>query len=319
LVAGNPGAEIQIRFKQIPPLSLEVAELIEDLRGRLRSLQSRIFPQQVLLELHDTRMIGQPLLNGQPGALCVDLPLPARTCKAGLPIETEALSDLIGELMLREKLIDAHVMASLPQEAVHWRVVNWANAPDPEEAVEELRAMDPELGLPIPLSEACIDLQPLPSAPDKLLLAATSREVVDGWIEVFDQAGLNLDRLAAPQSCRLAALQAQLAEFPPDLLVLLLSPEGTRGRPFMAIRAGIPLFERILVEQGDRLIPEIERCVTFLRSEFADVGDLRLLLEGPLEQQNALEASLGQPAQALELDPYASLVIRGLAIPEQAL
>jgi Tfp pilus assembly PilM family ATPase len=297
---------------------LEVAELVEDLKGRLRALQSMVFPQQVLLELHDTRMIGQPLLNGQPGPLCVDLPLPAQTCKAGLPIETEALSDLIGELMLREKLIDAHVMASLPQEAVQWRVVNWADAPPPEEAVAALRAKDPDLGFPYPLSEATIDLQPLPSAPGKLLLAATSREVVDGWIEVFDQAGLNLDRLASPQSCRLAALRGQLAELPPDLLVLLLSPEGTRGRPFMAIRGGIPLFERILVEQGERLIPEIQRCLTFLRNQFAEVGDLRLLLEGPLEQQTALEASLGQPAQPLELRTYASLVIQGLAIPEQA-
>jgi hypothetical protein len=100
---------------------------------------------------------------------------------------------------------------------------------------------------------------------------------------------------------------------------LLLSPEGTRGRPFMAIRAGVPVFERILVEQGERLIPEIERCVTFLRREFADVRDLRLLLEGPLEQQNALEAALAQPLQPLELHPYASLVMTGLAIPEQGL
>jgi hypothetical protein len=295
---------------------LEVAELIEGLKGRMRTLRSSLFPQQVLVELHDIRMAAQPLLNGRPGSLCVDLPLPAKTCKAGLPIEVEALSDLIGELMLRENLMDAHVMASLPLEAVHWRVVDWPDAPDPEEAVSALRGMDPDLGLPIPLSEATIDLQPLPDAPGQLLLAATAREVVEGWIEVFDQAGLNLDRLAAPQSCRLAALRGRLAEIPAEDLVLLLSPEGTRGRPLMAIRAGIPLFERVLVEKGDRLIPEMERCVTFLRREFPGLGDPRLLLEESLEEQEALEDLLGQPALELDVLPYASLVMAGLAIPE---
>jgi hypothetical protein len=295
---------------------LEVAELMEGLRGTVRTWQSRLFPQQVLLELQDIRMLGQPLFQGQPRGLCVDLPLPAKTCKAGLPIEVEALSDLIGELMLRENLMDAHVMASLPQEAVHWRVLDWPNAPDPAEAVPALRELDPDLGLPMPLSEAAIDLQPLPEAPAKLLLAATAREVVEGWIDVFDQAGLNLDRLAAPQSCRLAALRPRLAEIPPDKLVLLISAEGSYGRPMMAIRAGIPVFERVLVEKGERLIPEVERCLTFLRKEFPDTGELRLLLEEPIEEQEALEDVLGQPARELDVLPFASLVMAGLAIPE---
>lgn len=295
---------------------MEVADLIEDLKGRLRTLQGRIFPQQVLVELHDTRMIGQALVQGQPGPLCVDLPLPAKVCKAGLPIEIDALADLIGELMLRENLIDAHVQASLPQEAVQWHVIDWSNPPAPEEAVAALRLLDPDLGLPYPLSEAVIDLQPLPDAPGKLLMAATTREVVDAWIEVFDQAGLRLDRLASPQSCRLAALRDQLATIPADTLVVLISPEGTRGMPFMAIRDGIPLFERILVEKGHRLIPEIQRSIAFLRREFADVRDLRLLLEGPLELQGVLEATLGLPAEQLVVLPYGSLVLRGLAIPE---
>jgi len=301
-----------------PPLPLQVAELIDDLRGRWRSLQSKVFPQQVLLELHDTRMVGQALANGRPGPLCVDLPLPANTCKAGLPIEIEALADLIGELLLREGLLDGLVSAALPQEAVLWRVIDWPNAPDPAEAVSALRQLDPDLGLPYPLSQASIDLQPLPTVPGKLLLASTTQEVVETWIQVFDQAGLSLDRLASPQSCRLAALRDLLAEIPPDLLVVLISPEGTRGRPFLAIRNGVPLFERTLVETGERLVPEIERCLVFLRREFPDVVGLRLLLEGPLEQQEELESALGQPAEQLDVMPFASLTIKGLAIPEQA-
>ncbi|MEB3155821.1 MAG: hypothetical protein VKO26_00085 [Cyanobacteriota bacterium] len=298
---------------------MEVAELVEDLKGRLRTLQTKVFPQQVLLELHDTRVLGQTLLNGQAGPLAVDLPLPAKTCKSGLPIESEALADAIGELMLREKLIDAHVMAALPPEAVHWRVLDWNQPPAAEEAIATLRDLDPELGFPFPLSEASIDVRPLGASADKLLLAATSRQVVDGWVEVFDQAGLNLERLAPPQSCRLAALGDELAAVPPEALVVVIAPQETRGRPFLALRAGIPLFERVLVEKGDQLVAEIQRCVTFLRREFADVHDLRLLLEGPMEEQSTLEAHLGQPMRALDVRPFGSLVMAGLAIPEPLL
>ena len=174
----------------------------------------------------------------------------------------------------------------------------------------------PDLGLPYPLSEASIDVQPLPSAPGKLLLAATSREVVQAWIEVFDLAGLNLDRLAAPQSCRLSAVRPLLEEVPPGHMVVMLSPMGTRGRPLMAIRDGIPLFERTLVEQGDRLYPEIQRSIAFLRREFPDVRAVRLFMEGPVEERKAMEAALEQPVQQVDLHPFASVLLAGLAIPE---
>ncbi len=295
---------------------MEVADLVEDLKGRWRVLQTKMFPQQVLLELHDTRVVGQALAKGQASPLSENLPLPAGTCKAGLPMEIEALADAIGELMLREKLIDAHVRAALPPEAVSWRVLDWAQAPAAEEAIATLRAMEPNLGFPFPLSEASIDVQPLPGSPDKLMVAAASHQVLEGWIEVFDQAGLNLDRLAPPQSCRLMALREQLAGFSPDQLVLVIAPKETRGRPLMAIRAGVPLFERILMERGDRLVAEIQRCVTFLRKEFAGIHELRLLLEGPLEERSSVEAALGEPFKEVEASPFASLVLSGLAIPE---
>jgi hypothetical protein len=295
---------------------LEVGELLETWKGRLRSLQSQVFPQQVLLELNDNRVAGQLLRNGKAGPITIDLPLPAKTCKAGMPMEIEALADAIGELMLRENLIDAHVMAALPPEAIHWRVLDWAEAPAPEEAISMLRVKDPDLGFPFPLSEASIDLQPLPSAPDNLLLAAISRQVLNDWLQVFDNAGIQLDRLAPAQSCRLAAMREILAAFSPDQLVFVIAPQASRGRPIMAVRAGVPLFERILVENGDRLVAEIQRCVTFLRKQFAGTHELRLLLEGPMEERPMLEAALGQPLNEVDPAPFASFVMTGLAIPE---
>lgn len=294
-------------------------QIKEKLLRRLRLLRSRMFPKQVLLEIGEDRLLGQTLLGGRPGPLCLNLPLPAYTCNnQGMPVQIDALADLIGELLARENLIDAHVMASLPPQAVDWRVIDWGEAEMPEDGAFALRERDPDLGLPYPLAEATMDVRPLPTAPGRMLVAVTPRELVEAWIEVFDQAGLSLDRLASPQSCRLEALQGELAQVLPDSLVLVVSSQESSQteRRVLAIQDGVPLFERILPRNTELLIREMLRCVAFLRRELPDLGALELFLEGPLAEQEALEAALGQHARHLHHQPYGSLVMQGLAIPE---
>jgi hypothetical protein len=293
--------------------------MVDELRSRFRPVKSWLFPYQVLLELSETHLLGQPLFNGRPGPTCLDVPLPALTIKEGSPVEIEPLADLIGELLVRENLIDAYVMAALPQEAVHWRVLDWSTPLAPgEEALAALRAREPNLGLPFPLSEAELDLQPLPLAPGQLLLAATRREVVDGWIAVFHQAGLNLDRLASPQCCRLAALHAELAATTPGALVLVVSPHPSLGPLLLAIQDGVPLFERQLAAESSERLADVARCVAFLRKEFDQGDGVRLLLDPELteSEQADLDDALGLLAERIDWSPYASLVMKGLAIPE---
>lgn len=296
---------------------MEVSELIDALQERLRPLRGRMFPRQLLLELFDTRMLGQPLLNGRPQPVCIDVTLPSLTCRAGVPVEIEPLADLIGDLLVRDGLIDAFVMAALPDEAVQWRVIDWTNRPAAEATEAELRRLAPELGLPFPLEDAVVDLRPLPGAPGKQLLAATRREVVDGWVEVFHQAGSTLDRLACPQSCRLAALRGPLAPLPANTLTVVVSVREEGGH-LQAIRDGVPLFAWPLPTEPEAQVAEAERCVAFLREEFPGAGSLRLLVEGPLVERQLLEAALGLPAQWIDCAPFGSLVMQGLAIPDLA-
>lgn len=294
---------------------MQVSELIEDLRERLRPLKSSLFPQQVLLELTDTSLLGQSLLNGQPGPICIDVPLPSLTCRQGQPVEIDPLADLIGDLLVRDGLIDAYVMAALPESAVQWRVIDWAGSSAPEDAIAELRQLNPDLGLSYPLTEAAIDLQPLSGAPGKHLLATTPRVVVEGWIQVFHQAGTNLDRLACPQTCRLAALQGHLAEIPTGTLLLVLTTQS-ESRRLEAVREGVPLFQWPLPQEAEATVAEVKRCLAFLRRNFREVRQVHLLLDGEWEEQTELESLLGAPAHQLNCAPFASLVLQGLAIPE---
>jgi hypothetical protein len=298
---------------------VQLVGLLDDLRGRLRPLKSWIFPYQVLLELSETSLVGQPVFNGRPGPVCLDVPLPSLTIKEGMPVEIEPLADLIGELLVREDLIDAYVMAALPREAAHWRVLDWTTPLAPgDEALAALREREPNLGLPFALADAELDVQALPLAPGQLLLAATRRQVVEGWITVFHAAGLNLDRLAPPQCCRLAGLHAELAAMPAGTLVLLVSPDGRQGAVLVAIQNGVPLFERQLPSDPAALGAEAARCLAFLRREFAVEEGGRLLLDPGLteDQQADLEDGLGLLAEPIPCAPYGSLVLKGLAIPE---
>ncbi|MEB3193740.1 MAG: hypothetical protein VKO19_01280 [Cyanobacteriota bacterium] len=295
---------------------MEVSELMEDLRERLRPFRTRLFPKQVLFEITDDLLLVQPVVNGQPGKNLINVPLPEFTIKQGKPIQVEALGDLIGDVLLRDGLMEACVMASLPQEAVEWRVIHWASSKVPENGLEALRRENPQLGLPYSLEEAAMDLRPLEGEPGKQLMASARREVVEGWIQVFHQAGTTLDRLACPQACRLAALQGQLEEIRAGSLVVLLSSKAG-GDQLMAIRDGAPLFEWPLPNQGSALVEEVRRCVAFLRREFGRGGELRVLLDGELEVRGELEATLGVGAQQLDCSPYGSLVLQGLAIPER--
>jgi hypothetical protein len=301
----------------VPGTALDVSELLDDLKERIRPFKTRMFPQQVLLELSETALVGQGYSNGRVAPISINVPLPSLTIKEGVPIEVEPLADLIGDLLVRDGLIDAYVMASLPQAAVDWRVIDWGEREVPDDGVTELRELAPDLGLPYGLEEAAMDLRPLVGGNGKQLLATTRLEVVENWIKVFHQAGTNLDRLACPQTCRLSALEGLLEELEAGALVVLLTmKEG--GAQLLAIRDGVPLFEWPLPAKAADQVGEVTRCVAFLRREFRDVERVELLLEGEMEGLEGLEEALGVGVRRIQSEPYGSLVMQGLAIPEPA-
>lgn len=301
----------------MPATALEVSELLDDLKERLRPFKTRMFPQQVLLELSEQGLVGQGYSNGRVAPVSINVPLPSLTIKEGMPIEVEPLADLIGDLLVRDGLIDAYVMASLPQVAVDWRVIDWGEREVPADGVAALRELAPDLGLSYGLEEATMDLRPLAGGGSKQLLATTRREVVEGWIKVFHQAGTNLDRLACPQTCRLSALEGLLEELEAGVLAVLLTVQEQEAQ-LLAIRDGVPLLEWPLPVKAAAQVGEVERCVAFLRREFGDVERVELLLEGEMEGVEALEQALGVGAVRIEAAPYGSLVLQGLAIPEIA-
>ncbi|WP_216902179.1 hypothetical protein [Synechococcus sp. CCY 9618] len=287
----------------------------DDLEDRLRPIGAQLFPRQVLLELRDDALLGQVLKGDSPEPVSIDLPLPPLTCLDGQPLEKEPLGDLIGDLLVRDGLQDAYVLASLPEGAVEWRVIDWPFDAIPDNPIEALRTIDPPLPLNVPLVEAAIDLRPLAGPTSRMLMAVASRQLVDDWIEVFTLAGAQLERLAPAQSCRLAAVNALLERAPDDELTVFIHPlaEGAR---LLLLRRAEPVFNWLLPEMDDDLVREVQRCVSFYRRQDPSVRRLRLLLSAPVAGQETLQNALGIPAEILTPEPYGSLVLQGLAMAE---
>ena len=167
--------------------------IAQNLLERLSPLKAQLFPRIVLIELNDAGLRGQLLRGDRPEPLSLEAPLPPLTCRAGMPLEPEPLGDMLGDLLVREKLLDAFVMASLPPEASELRVIAWPDGLDPDDPERELRRLNPDLGLDFDLAEACLDLTDLPGVEARSLVALTPRPLVEAWIDVFNFAGAQLE------------------------------------------------------------------------------------------------------------------------------
>lgn len=296
---------------------MEIGNLFEDLRDRIRPLRGQLFPQLTLIELHDDSIRAQLLEDGRPGKKRFDAPLPAFTCRRGVPLEKESLGDLIGDLLLRDDLINSHVVASIPPAAVEWRVLEWPrNQIRPDDPLASVRSLDPEpLQLPFSLEDAAIDIRPLPGVAPRAMLAASSQRIVDAWIQVFAFAGVSLDRLAPTQSCEYLGLRAALERVRQNELVVLLTPDGSNLRVLL-VRDEIPCFDRTITLTGEARIEEVERSVTFYRRRDPEVKRIRLVQATPVPEAEEVARRLGVSVETLPLE-FDSLVLAGLAVPEE--
>jgi Tfp pilus assembly PilM family ATPase len=275
-----------------------------------------MFPRQVLLELQDHGLRGQVVVDGKPEPLSLEAPLPPLTVRNGMPLEKEPLGDLIGDLLVRDGLIDHFVLAALPPAAAQWRVVVWPFQDWPDDPASALRQIAPPLNLPFSLDEAYLDLQPLPGQPTQMLLAAAPKALVDAWVDIFSLAGVQLERLAPSQSCQLAALSDLLEDAPADQLVALLAAEEGSVHRLLLVRAGVPVFERALLSTGEALVDDLVRSISFYRRQDSSVRDVRLLLTEGVPLRPEIEARLSLLAEDITPEPFGSLVLQGLSLPE---
>ncbi len=291
--------------------------MLAGIQAQWRPLRAELLPQVVLLDLSDPQLlIGQAFKGGKPKGPTWSAPVPARTCRAGLPVALDALGDFIGDLLLEHSTPDAGLVVALPRELGHWRVLDWPEGSTLEDPAEELRERRVDLGWPFSLDEAALDVQPLAAAPGRSLVVGISLDALDSWIEVFAIAGGSLRHLIPAQACLHMALQQELASSPPGALVALLQDCST-GSDLLLWRDGVPEFQRSLPREQDQLVPALAQALGYCRSQLGG-GAIRLLLAQPFEAAAAIRDQLGLELDVVDRGDYGSLHLAGLGLLEMA-
>ena len=301
--------------------------VVARLQEEWQTLRAELFPTKVVLDLSDLLLTAQRLPKAnQPLDAPWIVPLPAATCRGGRPLQTEALGDFIGDLLLSYGEIKALLSVVLPAPACYWRALQWPLVASPlsawpPEPARQLRELQPDLGLPFALEQGWLDVMPVQGGDVDALVVAIERQLLADWLEVFNIAGVRLGRLVPAQVAWMVGLQERLLAADSTTLVGLLLPEPQALR-LLVWRDGVPLYERLLSGELEQWLGQLEACLRFLRWQqgMQATGSIELLLAAGLAagQQERLQLGCPQPLELLDSGGYGNLALRGLALLEGA-
>jgi Tfp pilus assembly PilM family ATPase len=281
-----------------------------ELRGVLaawRDALARVSAPTLLMELQDQRLLIQPLKGGTE----LDIPLPKGFCQAGLPAQVVALGDFIGDLLVEQGWVKVGVVAALPLEGAVLRVVEAPQSATAEALREQLKEEESVLGLPFALDQADLDLQVLDPQRGKWLLVAAHQQVVEAWLRVFDQAGVELQRLAPVQLTWMAMAEASR----PTGLLLVLRVEAACCQVFAVIDQE-PVYCDVLEGPARTWVQQAVQVVRGLVDQqlLAPSAPWLVASELPTQGLQRLADELGAQLELMCVpDPYTSVVLAGLA------
>lgn len=272
-----------------------------------RDALARVTAPTLLVELHAERLLIQPLKGGTE----LDIPLPEGLCQGGLPTQVVALGDFIGDLLVEQGWVKAGVVAALPVEGAVLRVVQAPQGSTAEALRQQLRQQEPALGLPFALAEADLDLQVLDPQRGTWLLVAARQQVVEAWLQVFDQAGAELKRLEPVQLSWLAVAEA----WRPTGLLLVLRVAAACCQVFAVIDQE-PVYGDVLEGSpqswGEQTVQLVRGLVE--RQLLPPSAPWLVASELPTQALQQLADELGAQLELICVpDPYTSVVLAGLA------
>ena len=173
--------------------------------------------------------------------------LPSGWLRQGVPLQREAMAELLADLLLDCDLVGVQLELLLPPEAVHWRVLeDWGPQQDSAAALSPDEWL--ELGWPLEASNSYVCVSPWAG---QVLLVGVPRPTLQAWIDVVELADLSLRRVDWTVSSALRSLMLEPDPGSGDLALVFAEESGIR---------------LVLSRDG---MPELDCCI--------DVGDSSLL------------------------------------------
>ena len=201
---------------------------------------------------------------------------PDGVCRDGVPLQREAVGELIADLIFDCDCPGAELVLCLPLNAASWCVVDgygWEGSPG---LVPQ--ALQP-VELPFDLAESYITSSPVQ---DALAVVGVPRSLLQGWIEVAELADLPLRRVDWSLTAAQRALHQLTQAWDGDLAWLVAEEKRMR---LVLFHKGVPEVDHAL-EQLDPLAcqREIRACVTAWQGSVDTPSALGWWLSVPIEQ-----------------------------------
>jgi len=231
--------------------------VLSGVQERLAPLQTWLFPQRLYLELQD-QAITAMALKGRRVQWLDQIAIPPGLCAAGRLLNGPALVDLLGDWLVESGYAGARVSAVLPGSATELRLLR-GEGPFDSSRFALPKQLAP-LALPWPL-ETPVDVLccSLPSLAGSTLSVAVEAALLEGWLELFADAGFNLDSLEASPICALRALQLEGG--------LLLGVESDQSW-LISVEQGAPIWQWRLppLNQLQSLQTELNQCLSYFKT-----------------------------------------------------
>ena len=178
---------------------------------------------------------------------------PDGVCRDGVPLQREAVGELIADLIFDCDCPGAELVLCLPLNAAAWCVVDgYRSDGSPGLVSQALQSVD----LPFDLAESYITSSPVQEA---LVVLGVPRSLIQGWSEVAELADVPLRRVVWLLTAAQRALHQLTQAWDGDLAWLVLEEKSLR---LLLFRQGVPEVDHPL-EELDPLATqrEIRACV----------------------------------------------------------
>ena len=201
---------------------------------------------------------------------------PEGVCRDGVPLQRDAVGELIADLIFDCDCPGAELVLCLPLEAAAWCVVDGYGADgSPGLLPQSLQSID----LPFDLAESYVTSSPVQEA---LAGVGVPRSLIQGWSEVAELADLPLRRVDWLLTAAQRALDQLTQAWDGDLVWLVVEEKRLR---LLLFRQGVPEVDHALEEHGPQACQrEIRACVAAWQALVDSPSALGWWLSVPSEQ-----------------------------------
>ena len=208
---------------------------------------------------------------------------PPDSIRDGHPLQRDAISDLLAELLLDCDVVGAQIELVLPIQGSHWRVLDGV-APEQLKDVSELLATTTDFSWPLDAEDSYLAIAP---CVDQMLLIGCPRSLLQAWIDVVEMADLPLRRVDWLVSSAQRGLMLEQQAWAGDLAWVFADASSYR---LVVSRAGVPELDCLIrLSNNDDLVLELRRRVAAWQALSGSSPQLAWCLCLPQELLTSLE------------------------------